>query len=108
MRYFDHIFEENSVATFGVDFKTKLLEIETKRIQIQVWDTAGQERFRSMTSSYFRHCNGVILTYDISDRPSFENVNNWMNEVNSNSSPNICKMLIGNKCDLDFEKRTVQ
>ena len=87
-------------ATIGLDFKNKKVEINGQQVKIQVWDTAGQERFRNITASYYTKSHGVLLVYDISSRQSFENVRNWIAQVNKSAPASTCKILIGNKCDL--------
>ena len=75
-------------------------------MKLQIWDTAGQERFKNITASYYRGGNGVLVVYDITDRDSFENINNWLIEIEKNANKNVFKILIGNKCDLE-EKRKI-
>ncbi|KYK67979.1 putative small GTP binding protein rab1a, partial [Toxoplasma gondii TgCatPRC2] len=70
------------------------------------WDTAGQERFRTITSSYYRGAHGIIIVYDVTDRESFNNVKNWMMEIDKYAMEGVSKLLVGNKCDLT-SKRTV-
>lgn len=76
-----------------------------KNIKLQIWDTAGQERFRTITSAYYRGADGIVLVYDICDRDSFNNVDDWLNEVNRYVNDNTCKILIGNKCDMESERQ---
>lgn len=45
------------------------------------WDTAGQDRFRTITNSYYRNANGIMIIYDLTDRESFENVQSWYAEI---------------------------
>lgn len=71
------------------------------------WDTAGQERFRTITSSYYRGAHGIIIVYDITDSESFDNVKQWLNEIDRYACENVNKLLVGNKSDLD-SKRQVQ
>ena len=73
---------------------------------MQIWDTAGPERFRNIISSFYRGTNGIIVFYDITDRYSFEYLNIWIKEIEENGKKNACKLLVGNKCDLE-EKRKV-
>lgn len=73
---------------------------------MQIWDTAGQERFRTITSSYYRGAHGIIVVYDVTDRTSFQNVKQWLGEIDRYACESVNKMLIGNKADL-VDKRTV-
>ena len=86
--------------------KLKTLEVDGKKVKLQIWDTAGQERFKNITASYYRGGNGVLVVYDITDRDSFENLNNWLIEIEKNANKYVFKILIGNKCDLE-EKRKI-
>ena len=85
------------------------MEVNGKKVKLQIWDTAGQERFKNITASYYRGGNGVLVVYDITDRDSFENLNSWLIEIEKNASKNVYKLLIGNKSDLeDIRKVTYQ
>lgn len=72
------------MATVGVDFRAKTLKIENKSLRLQIWDTAGQERFRTVTKSYYKGAEGVIICYSCIDRQSFENVEVWMKSLMEN------------------------
>ncbi|XP_008241373.1 PREDICTED: ras-related protein RABC2a [Prunus mume] len=103
-------FISNSVVdlapTIGVDFKIKLLTVAEKRIKMTIWDTAGQERFRTLTSSYYRNAQGIILVYDVTRRDTFTNLSDvWAKEVELYSTNKDCaKMLVGNKVDRESER----
>lgn len=73
---------------------------------LQNRDTAGQERFRTITTAYYRGAMGIMLVYDITDEKSFENIKNWIRNIEENASADVEKMLLGNKCELN-EKRQV-
>ncbi|KAH0792161.1 Ras-related protein RABD1 [Histomonas meleagridis] len=107
LRFAEDMFSDNYISTIGVDFKIKKIELEGKSIKLQIWDTAGQERFRTITKSYYRGSNGIVVVYDITDRESFEQVSHWMTEIDSHASSDVCRLLVGNKCDLD-DKRAVK
>jgi len=106
LRFADDSWTETHISTIGVDFKIKTLEIDGKTVKLQIWDTAGQERFRTITSSYYRGAQGIILVYDCTDRESFNNVKQWMGEIDRYACENVNKLLVGNKCDLS-ESKTV-
>ncbi|XP_014663441.1 PREDICTED: ras-related protein Rab-43-like isoform X2 [Priapulus caudatus] len=99
-RFKTGVFTERHGSTIGVDFTMKTLVLDGKRVKLQVWDTAGQERFRTITQSYYRSANGVIIAYDITKRDTFNNIERWLADVSRYAGTNIEKVLIGNKSDL--------
>ena len=101
VRFADDVFTDNFMPTIGVDFKIKTLMVDDKSAKLQIWDTAGQERFKTITSSYFKGAHGVLVTYDITDRESFNAIQKWMGEVEKHASDSIACILVGNKCDLE-------
>ncbi|XP_044473158.1 ras-related protein RABC2a-like [Mangifera indica] len=97
---------EDLAPTIGVDFKIKHLKLGGKRLKLTIWDTAGQERFRTLTGSYYRGAQGIILVYDVTRRETFTNLSDvWAKEVDLYSTNQDCvKMLVGNKVDRDSER----
>ena len=71
------------------------------------WDTAGQERFRNITTSYYRHSQGVILVYDITDESTFNSIRSWIRQIKTHSNEGVCIILVGNKCDLEEQRVSV-
>ncbi|GAB4852724.1 GTP-binding protein yptm2 [Ancistrocladus abbreviatus] len=104
LRFADDSYVESYISTIGVDFKIRTVEQDGKTIKLQIWDTAGQERFRTITSSYYRGAHGIIIVYDVTDQQSFENVKQWLNEIDRYASDNVVKLLVGNKSDLSANK----
>lgn len=94
--------------TIGVDFSIKTINVDGKRVKLQIWDTAGQERFRTITQSYYRSANGVIIVYDITKRQSYVNLQRWIDEVRRYTASNVILALVGNKCDLEGERQVDQ
>jgi len=94
-------FTERYTNTIGVDFAMKTVIVDGKKVKLQIWDTAGQERFRTITQSYYRSANGVVLVYDITKRSSFLNLQRWIEEVRRFTASNVPWILIGNKCDME-------
>eukprot|EP00743_Colponemidia_sp_Colp-15_P000747 GILK01000826.1.p1 GENE.GILK01000826.1~~GILK01000826.1.p1 ORF type:complete len:205 (+),score=29.79 GILK01000826.1:166-780(+) len=104
LRFADDAFTESYISTIGVDFRFRTIPIEKKTIKLQIWDTAGQERFRTITSAYYRGADGIIMVYDVTNKESFDHVEEWLSEVNRYASENTSKLLVGNKCDMATEK----
>jgi len=106
LRFSDDSFTPSFITTIGIDFKIRTVELEGKRIKLQIWDTAGQERFRTITTAYYRGAMGILLVYDVTDEKSFANIRNWIRNIEQHASESVNKMLIGNKCDMS-DKRVV-
>ena len=83
----------------GIDFKIKTINIDNKRVKLQVWDTAGQERFRTITQTYYKGAMGIILVYDATEEQTFNNIQNWLKQIDQHASSNVAKVLVANKCD---------
>lgn len=100
-------FSEKQQNTIGVDFSVRTLDIDGRRVKMQVWDTAGQERFRTITQSYYRSAHGAIIAYDITRHSTFDSVTHWIKEVELYGASNVLLVLIGNKCDLEEERQVL-
>ena len=106
LKYLKNQFNENSKTTVGVEFGTKNIIINNKRIKIQIWDTAGQERYRSITSAYYKGAKGALIVYDITRKNTFDNIDKWITDLKLNGDKNICIIILGNKSDL-IDKREI-
>lgn len=115
-------FLEKNISTIGMDRRTMTINVDlqengksiTRQIDITLVDTAGQERFKSITKSYFKGSDGVLLLYDVTNKETFDHVENWMQSIQqvigniSESKYNV--FLLGNKLDIvesDNKKRQV-
>ena len=102
LRYIKDKFDEDKEPTIGVEFLTKQIVADNKKILLQVWDTAGQERYSSVSKSFYRGSTGVVVVYDISSRKSFQNLDRWVKEITNNKDyENLQMVIIGNKKDLE-------
>ena len=81
--------------------------MDGKKIKLQIWDTAGQERFRTITTAYYRGAMGIMLVYDITNEKSFDNIKNWIRNIEEHASADVEKMILGNKCDMN-DRRQVE
>ena len=89
----------------GIDFKIRTIELDGKKIKLQIWDTAGQERFRTITTAYYRGAMGIMLVYDITNEKSFDNIKNWIRNIEEHASADVEKMILGNKCDMNDRRQ---
>ncbi|XP_063227837.1 ras-related protein Rab-43 isoform X2 [Bacillus rossius redtenbacheri] len=88
-------------STWQKFFCSMQILVEHNLSWLQIWDTAGQERFRTITQSYYRSANGVVIVYDITKRSSFLSLQRWIEEVRRYTASNVILVLVGNKCDLE-------
>lgn len=101
VRFVEDKFSPSFITTIGIDFKIKTVDINGKKIKLQLWDTAGQERFRTITTAYYRGAMGIILVYDVTDERTFENIKQWFSTVNQYANDEAQMLLVGNKKDMD-------
>ena len=97
-RYYQNTFNEQVDKTVGIDFMS--ITVPEVNIRLQMWDTAGQERFRSLIPSYLRDSFLVILVFSLTDRKSFEELDDWINKISTCNNSEAEVLLIGNKSDL--------
>lgn len=94
-------FSANTIFTIGNDqLETKFKLKDGNVIKVILWDTAGQERFHSASLKILKVVQGIILIFDITNKKSFQNINNWLNEIKENFEE-PCLILFGNKADAD-------
>lgn len=101
LRYSSDQFTSDHLTTIGVDYHLDVVNVEEKKIQIQLWDTAGQERFRTITKNYIKGAHGILLLFDVTNKKSFENISVWLSQIQEIAIDAIQTILIGNKCDSD-------
>ena len=71
---------------------------------MQIWDTAGQERFKTITQTYYKGAMGIIMTFSVNDRSSFNAMENWLKQIKTHAAENVVKVLVANKIDCDDRK----
>ena len=71
---------------------------------MKIWDTAGQERFKTLTQSFYRRADGVVISFDVTDKQTFQNVRSWVESINAHAAKNAARVLVGNKIDLEGER----
>jgi len=105
-RFAEDTFNSAFISTIGIDFKIRTIEVDGKKLKLQIWDTAGQERFRTITTAYYRGAAGIMLVYDLTSERSFDHIQNWMRNIEEHATEDVKKMIVANKADLT-EKRAI-
>ena len=100
-----NIFQQECITTAGFDFFNFQMKIKEKTINLQIWDTGGQEAYRSLITNFYRNSSLAILVYSIDNKESFISLNDWVKQIKTYSSPDIKIFIIGNKNDLDNERK---
>ena len=95
----------NYLNSSSPEFKIKTFDVDGKRAKIIIWDLPGPFKYRGIHSSYHKGAQGIILVYDITDLESFDELNAWLIELEKNKSQNVYKILVGNKCDMESERK---
>ena len=107
-RYVKNILKNDQKPTIGIDYKTKIVVYNSKRIKLQIFDTSGQERFRTLTKNYYHGADGIIMVFDLKRNETFEELTYWMEEINKNcDKKKISLILVGNKNDGNLEERKI-
>ena len=101
-------FISNPETTIGVEFMTKLFDIEGNQVKLQIWDTAGQEKYRSVGKAYYRNAIGVLLVFSLTDHVSFEKLEEWLSDVSQYCHPKAQMILVGNKVDLEDQRKVTR
>ena len=92
-----------------MDYRLKNVQLENGEIiKLQIWDTSGQERFKSIARAYFKGAHAIILIFSIIDKKSFENVQNWVNQIKEETTEKTLLILIGNKINLEDEREIMK
>ena len=98
-------FEEYYQATVGFEFLTFNIKVNDKVCKLQIWDTCGQEIYKSLISNFYRNSSLAIILYAIDNKESFEHAENWLNDLKSQANPDVRIFLVGNKSDLEEERK---
>ena len=98
----------NNMATVGVEFLNFIIKINKKVIKIYIWDICGKEIYRSLNSNFYSNSSLAIILYSIDNKESFEHAENWLNDLKSQANPDIRIILVGNKSDLEEERKVTE
>ena len=102
----------NHLATVGLDFASEKYQSTQDQFQgqtfnMKVWDTAGMERFQTLTYSFYKKAEAICIAFSVSDRQSFEKIQNWITAIKENASLNVPVILVGTKIDVEASERVI-
>jgi Ras-related protein Rab-8A len=105
LRFSEDEFNSTYLSTIGVDVKFRTVELEGKKIKLQLWDTASHERFRTIRTAFYRGTHGIMFVYDITNIKSFENIKNWIKNVDEHAAVNVEKIILGNNWHMEESRK---
>ena len=105
LRATKNVFDTIYSPTIGFEFMTFMIKVDEKPIKLQIWDTCGQEVYRSLISSFYNNSSLALIVYSIDNEDSFNNLEFWLNELKTKGNPDINIFLIGNKADLEDNRK---
>ena len=108
LRGIKNLFEPLYSPTIGFEFMAFYTRIDGKIIKMQIWDTCGQEIYKSLISNFYRNSSLAIILYSIDNKESFEHAENWLNDLKSQANPDVRIFLVGNKSDLEDQRKVTK
>jgi small GTP-binding protein len=99
-RYLTNLFKSDTTMTIGVDFEVKSLEIDEKKVKLQIWDFGGEERFRFLLPTYVKGANGGLFMYDITNYSSLAHIDDWLTVIRKKIEDLFPILVVGGKADL--------
>ena len=104
-RFTSNTFTEKHLTT-GITFKIKIVNVDMELYKLQIWHSETNEKNMALPKIYFKGARGIIITYDVTDKNSYNNLKSWMKQIEDNAPKNVKKVLVGNKCDVPDRKVT--
>lgn len=103
-RYYEDKFNDILESTYNASFIEKVINVENKKIVLELWDTVGQEAYRSLTKIFTKNARIIILVYDVTSKETFNSLNYWYDYISKETDGNIILGVAGNKTDLILEE----
>ena len=104
-KYINKKFYKNSKPTVGVELGIRIFKIKGYSCKLQIWDTAGHKRYKSITEAYYKGSKCAFVVYDITQKSTFDNIDEWIKQLKSETDGNVTIVILGNKCDLEKERQ---
>ena len=107
VRYTQNKFHQNYLTTVGIDYQSKSVNYNNKKLDLQIWDSAGQEKYQAIFRAHYQKADGMILMYSVIERFSFDKIQDWINSIKESSREGITIFLISNKNDYPEKQKEV-
>jgi Ras-related protein Rab-1A len=107
-RFHANLFKSDAKMSIGVDFEVKSLEINEKKVKLQIWNFGGEERFRFLVPTYLRSTEGAFYLYDVTNSNTLAHFDDWLSIIRSEASSRgntFPIILVGNKADLQHKRQ---
>ena len=108
IRFTKNKFDETYLATIGIDYIYRIINIENKLYKLMFYDTAGEEKYKSIPKNHIKNVQGIILMYDITNKKSFDSIIDWISDVKEIKGENFPMILVGNKIDLNESREVTE
>ena len=108
IRFTKNKFDETYLATIGIDYIYRIINIENKLYKLMFYDTAGEEKYKSIPKNHIKNMQGIILMYDITNKKSFDSIIDWISDVKEIKGENFPMILVGNKIDLNESREVTE
>ena len=108
IRFTKNKFDETYLATIGIDYIYRIINIENKQYKLMFYDTAGEEKYKSIPKNHIKNVQGIILMYDITNKKSFDSIIDWISDVKEIKGENFPMILVGNKIDLNESREVTE
>ena len=108
IRFTKNKFDETYLATIGIDYKYRIINIENKLYKLMFYDTVGEEKYKSIPKNHIKNVQGIILMYDITNKKSFDSIIDWISDVKEINGENFPMILVGNKIDLNESREVTE
>ena len=92
-------YSDKYIKTLAVGYCSKVFRMDNKNIKLNIWDLSGEYSYRTVVKAYLRHVHGIIFVYDVTNRESFKNIEDWLKLVNEIENKKTTKLLLANKID---------
>jgi len=97
-RLINNEFNEKNELTRGVDFFSKIIQVNGTQFNFILWDFGGQRQFSEIVEKFVDGSIAALILFDLSRISTLETVAKWINKLKKLGDIPI--LIIGTKNDL--------